>query len=147
MRHCLGYSIYWLARGQLENWVGSRLPKHLNNKRGEIVSCRCCSVFMSSGIFDCNNVVRFSRGHVLGAMGVTDDWYRECNETLSLVIAYGKRGRDGRALALSLRVVIAHCPNRVIRVTVREVQEGPLIFSCYEEYCERIRGRNGQGRA
>jgi len=25
-------------------------------------------------------------------LGVTDDWYRECSETLSLVIAYGERG-------------------------------------------------------
>jgi hypothetical protein len=73
------------------------------------------------------------------------------NETLSLVIAYGSEGRDGSALALSLRVVIAHRPNRVIRVKVREVQ-GPtdllmLLREVQEEYCERVRGRNGQGRA
>jgi hypothetical protein len=44
----------------------------------------------------CNNV-RFSQGHVLDALRVTDDWYRECNDTLSLVIAYGERGeRSGR---------------------------------------------------
>ena len=40
-------------------------------------------------------------------------------------------GRDGRALALSLHVVIAHRPNRVIRIMIREVQKGPVIFSCY----------------
>jgi hypothetical protein len=46
-------------------------------------------------------------------------------------------GRDGKALALSLRVVIAHRPNRVIRATVREVQEGPLIFSCCFVKCTK----------
>ena len=51
--------------------------------------------------FDCNNV-RFSQGHVLDALGVTDDWYQECNETLSLVIAYGEQGerwKNPRAVA------------------------------------------------
>ena len=62
---------------------------------------------------DCNNVP-FSQGHVLDAPGVTDDWYRECNTTLSLVIVYGERGEDVRDLALSLCVVIMHHPNRVI---------------------------------
>jgi hypothetical protein len=46
-------------------------------------------------------------------------------------------GGDGRALALLLRVVIAHRPNRVVRVTVREVQEGPLIFSCCFVKCTK----------
>jgi hypothetical protein len=32
--------IYWFVQGRLETWVGSRLPKHLNNKKVEIVSCR-----------------------------------------------------------------------------------------------------------
>jgi hypothetical protein len=43
--------IYWFAQGRLETWVGSRLPKHLNNKKVEIVSCRCFSVFMFRGHF------------------------------------------------------------------------------------------------
>jgi hypothetical protein len=30
--------IYWFAQGRLETWVGSRLPKHLNNRKVEIVS-------------------------------------------------------------------------------------------------------------
>jgi hypothetical protein len=51
-------------------------------------------------------------------------------------------GRDGRALALSLRVVIAHRLNRLIRVTVRvlrKVQEGPLIFSyCFVNCMDNI---------
>jgi hypothetical protein len=51
----------------------------------------------------------------------------------------GSEGRDGSALALSLRVVTAHRPNRVIRVTVREVQEGPLIFSyCFVKCTKNI---------
>jgi hypothetical protein len=33
--------IYWFAQGRLETWVGSRLPKHLNNKKVEIVSFLC----------------------------------------------------------------------------------------------------------
>ena len=51
----------------------------------------------------------------------------------------GSEERDGSALALSLRVVIALHPNRVIRVTVREVQEGPLIFSyCFVKCTKNI---------
>jgi hypothetical protein len=30
---------YWFAQGRLDTWVGSRLPKHLNYKKVEIVSC------------------------------------------------------------------------------------------------------------
>jgi hypothetical protein len=43
--------IYWFAQRQLETWVGSRLPKHLNNKKVEIVGYRCFSVFMFRGAF------------------------------------------------------------------------------------------------
>jgi hypothetical protein len=51
----------------------------------------------------------------------------------------GSEERDGRALALSLRVVIARRPNCVIRVTIREVQEGPLIFSwCFVKCTKNI---------
>ena len=42
--------VYWFAQGRLDTWVGSRLPKHLNNRKVEIVSCRCFSVFVSSVI-------------------------------------------------------------------------------------------------
>jgi len=35
--------VYWFAQGRLETWVGSRLPKQLNNKKVEIVSCLCFS--------------------------------------------------------------------------------------------------------
>ena len=41
--------------------------------------------------FDYDNV-RFSQGHVLNALGVTEGWYQECNEMLSLVIMYGEQG-------------------------------------------------------
>jgi hypothetical protein len=42
-------------------------------------------------------------------------------------------------LWLSLRVVIAHRSNRVIRVAVREVQEGRLIFSyCFVKCTKNI---------
>ena len=33
--------IYWFAQKRLDIWVGSRLPKHLNDKKVETVSCRC----------------------------------------------------------------------------------------------------------
>ena len=40
--------IYWFAQRRLETWVGSRLPKHLNNnKKVEIVSFVCRCFFLS----------------------------------------------------------------------------------------------------
>ena len=30
--------IYWFAQGRMDTWVGSRLPKHVNYKKVEIVS-------------------------------------------------------------------------------------------------------------
>jgi hypothetical protein len=33
--------VYWFAQGLLETWVGSRLPKHLNGKKVEVVSRSC----------------------------------------------------------------------------------------------------------
>jgi len=30
--------VYWFAQGRLDTWVGSRLPKHLNHKKVQIVS-------------------------------------------------------------------------------------------------------------
>ena len=139
--------IYWFAQGRLETWVGSRLPKHLNNKKVEIVSlpmlfCVC----VSWHLFDCN------QGHVLDALGVTEDWYRGCNETLSLVIAYGERGERRE----SPRAVAA-CRDRAPPKS-RHPSHGTgrsggptdllmLLREVHEEYCERIRGRNGQGWA
>ena len=38
--------IYWLAQGRLETWVGSGLPKHLNNKKVEVV-CFLCLFFVA----------------------------------------------------------------------------------------------------
>ena len=35
------FRMYWFAQGLLETWVGSRHPKHLNNKKVEIVSFLC----------------------------------------------------------------------------------------------------------
>ncbi|KAI0267198.1 hypothetical protein BGY98DRAFT_1102240 [Russula aff. rugulosa BPL654] len=96
------------AHGRLETWVGSRLPKHLN-KEVEI-------------------------GHVLDALGVTDDWYRECNETLSLVIAYGERGERWE------------CPHAVAACRDRAPPKSCHSSHVHEEYCETVRGRNGQGR-
>ena len=90
--------------------------------------------------------------HVLDALGVTDDWYRECNETLSLVIAYGERGERWE----SPRVVAA-CRDRAPPKSSDPnhdtgSSEGPsnllvLLREVHEEYCERIRGRSGKGRA
>ena len=54
--------IYWFAQGQRESWVGSRLPKHLNNKKVEIVSLPMLfCVLRCNFFFDCD-IVRFSPG-------------------------------------------------------------------------------------
>ncbi|KAI0280083.1 hypothetical protein BGY98DRAFT_369956 [Russula aff. rugulosa BPL654] len=121
MRRCLGYT--GLRRG---DWSESRLPKHLN-KKVEI-------------------------GHVLDALGVTDDWYRECNETLSLVIAYGERGERWECPH-----AVAACRDRAPPKSYHSSHGtgnsgGPtdllmLLREVHEEYCETVRGRNGQGRA
>jgi hypothetical protein len=151
--------IYWFAQRRLETWVGSRLPKHLNNKKVEIVSLPmlffCIYVFRRHFFFffwtDCNNVRFFSQGRALDALGVTDGWYRECNETLSLVIAYGERGERWE----SPRAVAA-CRDRAPPKS-RHPSHGTgssggptdllvLLREVHEEYCEKIRGRNGQGR-
>ena len=74
--------IYWFAQGQRESWVGLRLPKHLNNKKVQIVSCRCFSVFCVAFFFFLTVIVSGSpQGHVLDVLGVTEDWYRDCSET------------------------------------------------------------------
>lgn len=75
--------------------------------------------------------------HVLDALGVTEDWYRECNETLSLVIAYGERGQRYE----SPRVVAA---TRDRAPKSRVGSSGPtdllvLLREAHEEYCERAR--------
>jgi hypothetical protein len=51
--------IYWFAQGRLETWVGFQLPKHLNNKKVEIVSflCLCFVAF-----FECNDFRFFFSG-------------------------------------------------------------------------------------
>jgi hypothetical protein len=95
-----------------------------------------------------NNDVWFCQGHVLDALGVTEDWYRECNETLSLVIAYGERGERWE----SPRGVAACRDDRAPTKSRHPSHGGPtdllmLLREVHEEYCERIRGRNGQGRA
>jgi hypothetical protein len=92
------------------------------------------------------------QGHVLDALGVTEDWYRECNETLSLVIAYGEGGERRE----SPRAVAA-CRDRAPPKSARSSHGagssgGPtdlllMLREVHEEYCERIRGRIGQGRA
>lgn len=82
-----------------------------------------------------------SQRHVLDALGVTEDWYRECNETLSLVVAFGERGKryeNPRAVAASRdRAPKSHAAS-----------SGPtdlllLLRQVHEEYCERVRGRIG----
>ena len=92
-----------------------------------------------------------SQGHVLDALAVTDDWYRECNETLSLVVAYGERGERWES-----RRVVAACRDRAPPKSHHlshgmESLGGPtdlliLLREVHGEYCERIQGRIGQGR-
>ena len=87
-----------------------------------------------------------------GCIGSTDDWYRECNETLSLVIAYGERRERWESPR-----VLAACRDRAPPESNylshgTESLGGPtdllmLLRELHEEYCERIQGRNGQGRA
>ncbi len=93
-----------------------------------------------------------SQGHVLDALGVTEDWYWGCNETLSLVIAYGERGQRWE----SPRAVAAcrdRAPPKSRPSHGAGSSGGPttdllvLLGEVHEEYCERIRGRIGRGRA
>lgn len=109
--------IYWFAQEQLDYWVDSRLPRHLNYKKVEIT-------------------------HVLEALGVTEDWYRECNETLSLTIAYGSRGKN-----YENPYVVAATRDRAPKSP--EGSSGPtdlliLLRQVHEEYCERV-GRGQEG--
>ena len=96
-------------------------------------------------LFDCNNVA-FSQGHVLGALEVMDDWYRECNKTLSLVIAYGERGETWE----SSRAVVV-CRDRPPPKS-RHLSHGTgssggladrlmLLREVHKEYGEMILGR------
>lgn len=106
--------VYWYAQGRLDDWVGAWTPERLRHKKVEIK-------------------------HVLGALGVTGDWYRECNETLSLAIAYGEGGErceDARAVAASR--------DRTQKKRTRN--SGPtdllvLLRQVHEEYCERVNAR------
>ena len=95
---------------------------------------------------------QFFQGHVLDALGVTDDWYRECNETLSLVIAYGERGKRWEC-----RHAVAACRDRAPPKSYHSSHGTGnsggltallmLLREVHEEYCEMVRGRNEQGRA
>ena len=124
--------IYWYAQGRLDDWVGAWTPEHLHRKKVEIVSLlRIYSRFvLTSGS---------TQKHVLGALGVSGDWYRECNETLSLAIAYGEGGErceDARAVAASR--------DRTQKKRTRN--SGPtdllvLLRQVHEEYCERVNAR------
>src|SRR6266702_2871810 len=86
----------------------------------------------------------YTQKHVLGALGITEDWYRECNETLSLAIAYGEGGErceDARAVAASR--------DRTQKKRTRN--SGPtdllvLLRQVHEEYCERVNARRGEGQ-
>ena len=94
-------------------------------------------MFCGSFFVDCDYVWRFSQEHVLDALGVTDDWYRECNETLSLAC---------RVRAPSKSSHPNHDTGSLggptdLLVLIREVHR------VHEEYCKRIRWRNGKGQA
>jgi hypothetical protein len=72
------------------------------------------------------------------------DWYSECNETLSLAIAYGEGGErceDARAVAASR--------DRTQKKRIRN--SGPtdllvLLRQVHEEYCERVNARRGESQ-
>jgi hypothetical protein len=83
-----------------------------------------------------------SQTHVLDALGVTEDWYRECNETLSLVVAYGSQGRRYENPS-----VVAASRDRAPKSL--EGRLGPtdllvLLRQVHEGYCERV-GREREG--
>ncbi|KAI0305554.1 hypothetical protein B0F90DRAFT_1073189 [Multifurca ochricompacta] len=107
--------VYWFAQGQVDDWVGTRTPEHLNYKTVEVK-------------------------HVLVALGVTEGWYEECNETLSLAIAYGEHGErceDPRAVAAS----------RDCTPKTRTPSPGPtdllvLLRQVHDEYCKRVTERD-----
>lgn len=111
--------IYWYAQGRLDDWVGAWTPEHLHQKKVEMK-------------------------HVLSALGITEDWYRECNETLSLAIAYGEGGErceDARA--------VAACRDRTQRKRTRS--SGPtdllvLLRQVHEGYCERVNARREESQ-
>ncbi|KAH9054188.1 hypothetical protein EDB87DRAFT_120441 [Lactarius vividus] len=128
--------IYWYAQGRLDDWVGAWTPRHLYHKKVEMVR----------GLSSDDRVLTswHTQKHVLGALGITEDWYRECNETLSLAIAYGKGGErceDARAVAASR--------DRTQKKRVRN--SGPtdllvLLRQVHEEYCERVNARREEGQ-
>jgi hypothetical protein len=107
-------------------------------------------VSVSWHFLNCNGFL-FFQGHVLDALGVTDDWYRECNETLSLVIGFGERGERWECPH-----TVAACRDRAPPKSCHSSHGtgnsgGPtdllmLLRKVHEEYCETVRGRNGQGR-
>jgi hypothetical protein len=133
--------IYWFAHGRVEAWVGSRLPKHLNHKKVEVVSL----AFAVLVLIACTDDVPALQRHVLDALGVSEEWYRECNDTLSLVIAYGERGERWE----SPRAVAA---SRDRAPKSRVGSSGPsellvLLREVHGEYCERVSsGGIGRGR-
>jgi hypothetical protein len=83
---------------------------------------------------------RSTQSDVLAALGVTEDWYQECNETLSLAIAYGERGERGEDPR-----AVAACRDRAPPKS-RAGSSGPtgllvLLRQVHEDYCERVGGR------
>ena len=86
------------------------------------------------------------RRDIFDALGVSEDRYRECNDMLSLVIAYGERGErweSPHAVAASRDCALESgagslCPTELLEL---------LHLTEHGEYCERVSGSIGQGRA
>ena len=141
---------YWFAQKRLESWVDSRLPKHLNYKIVGVVSSFIYFILVSGP----GNVDFFgSQVHVFDALGVTENWYKECNETLSLVIAYGEGGErweSPRAVAACRDLEppkLRHpSPSHGTGSSGGPTSLLILLREVHEDYCDRIRGCVGQGR-
>jgi hypothetical protein len=104
-------------------------------------------VYVLWHFFDCNTV-RFPQGHVLDALGATDDWYRECNESFSFVIAYGERGErwespSGVAACRDCAPLKSHHPRHSLGNSGGPTDVLMLLREVHEEYCEKIHGCNG----
>jgi hypothetical protein len=92
MRRHLGHSGLRGTVGNLGRIATAEASEQQESGNCELPMLFC--VYVSWAFFDCNSDVRFSQGHVLDALGVTEEWYRECNKKLSRAIAYG--GREER---------------------------------------------------
>jgi hypothetical protein len=129
--------------GRLETWVGSRLPKHLNNKKVEIVSCRCFSVFMFRGHF---LTVIVMSGSLRDTSSTRWELRRNGigNATRSSRVRSHMAGerRDGVAACRDRAPPKSRHPSHETGISGGSTVLLMRLREVHEEYWERIRGRN-----